>query len=572
MKIRKINALITACIIAGSIGTSVYAQDKISLITQGSQVTVSLDNIEWAGKKISVFIYSTSDENGNPIDFSAVTNDVFLKAAVYADEFMADENGKADFSYLMRDDDISGNYCVSISLTDGTHEENAEYFYASSDERQEFVNEIKQAVISENINTLTEIFSREETDEKILESCGFLMEEYKNLSDDKKGIVLNRMIKLYSDDEVEAFNEALIVQILNDSQNPEAVFTKYSSYIGDYLFNNKNYTELKEEGKNSILSGVLATIDFESFADIEENVAIQAALTIVNVQESYASIFEKLEQNNDIFQLTMSDYNSLSDYYKSAVMKKMTSQNFKTVDELRNRFNTAVRDALSEQNKGSNGSSSSGGGGDGGGTSAIVQGDIINTMLGKDNQTPDVPEETVPDETVMFSDIDGVEWAREAIEKLCEANVITGTGDGKFEPDREVTREEFVKMLVNAMGFDVTDGNTGFADVENGAWYENYIKTAVDNGIVSGISENEFGVGEKITRQDMALMIFRALKLEENEDSEFADDADISDYAKTAVYAVKNAGIISGMGDNMFLPKAFATRAQAAQMIYLGTK
>ena len=571
MKIRKINALIIACIIAGSIGTSVYAQDKISLITQGSQVTVSLDNIEWAGKKISVFIYSTSDENGNPIDFSAVTNDVFLKAAVYADEFMADENGKADFSYLMRDDDISGNYCVSISLTDGTHEENAEYFYASSDERQEFVNEIKQAVISENINTLTEIFSREETDEKILESCGFLMEEYKNLSDDKKGIVLNRMIKLYSNDEVGAFNEALIVQILNDSQNPEDVFTKYSSYIGDYLFNNKNYTELKEEGKNSILSGVLATIDFESFANIEKNVAVQAALTIVNVQESYASIFEKLEQNNDIFKLAMSDYNSLSDYYKSAVMKKMTSQDFKTVDELRNRFNTAVRDALSDQNKGSN-SSSSGGGGGGGGTSAIVQGDIINTMLGKDNQTPDVPEETVPDETVMFSDIDGVEWAREAIEKLCEANVISGTGDGKFEPDREVTREEFVKMLVNAMGFDVTDGNTGFSDVENGAWYENYIKTAVDNGIVSGISENEFGVGEKITRQDMAVMIFRALKLEENEDSEFADDADISDYAKTAVYAVKNAGIISGMGDNMFLPKAFATRAQAAQMIYLGTK
>ena len=127
-------------------------------------------------------------------------------------------------------------------------------------------------------------------------------------------------------------------------------------------------------------------------------------------------------------------------------------------------------------------------------------------------------------------------------------------------------------MLVIAMGFEIIEGSTHFDDVTKGAWYESYINTAVVNNIVSGISETEFGVGEKITRQDMAVMISRALKLEESKDEKFSDDADISDYAKSAVYAVKSAGIISGMGDNMFMPKSFATRAQAAQMIYLGTK
>ena len=242
----------------------------------------------------------------------------------------------------------------------------------------------------------------------------------------------------------------MIVQLVNDSEDLEDVFTKYNTYIGEMLFENKNYKELKQTDKTSSLFKVLSDIEFNSFDDLAENIKIQAALTVVNVCESYASIYDKLSDNNDIFELSMTDYNSLSDYYKSEAMKKMTSQNFKTVDELKTRFNTAVRDAKTEQNKASQGSSSqsgSGGGGGGTGTSAIVSGDIINALQQKDDEKNDNPEQTIPDNVSAFNDLDGVEWAKEAIEKLCEKNVVSGTGDGKFEPNREVTREEFVKCL-----------------------------------------------------------------------------------------------------------------------------
>ncbi len=576
MKNKKVNALIIACVAAANVCASIYAEGKIEIATQGAQVTVNLDNIQWAGKEVSVFIYSKSDENNDPIDFSTITNDIFSNVVVYADEFMTDENGKAGFAYLMRDDDISGDYCVNVSLTNGEYEETAEYFYASADERREFIEEIGRALKNKDTDALSEIFKRSDKDEKILESCGFLIGGYKSLPDGKKSDVLERMTELYTDDEVEAFNEAVIVQTVNDSSNIEEVFEQYSSYIGDMLFDNKNYQELKQNNKDSVLLEVLSNIEFDSFEDIQENILIQSALTLVNVQESYANIYDKLQKNNDIFELSMTDYLSLSDYYKSVVMKKMTSQNFKTVDDLKTDFNNAVRDALSDQNESSNSSSSGSntGSGNGGRGNAIVQGDIINAVISQNKDQQDTTDQTIKDDVPMFDDIDGVEWAKEAIEKLCEAKVISGTGDGKFEPDREVTREEFVKMLVIAMGLEITEETTQFEDVVSDSWYEEYIKTAVENGIVSGISEYEFGIGKKITRQDMAVMIFRALNLDNSEDNndKFADDADISDYAKDAVYAVKRAGIISGVGDNMFLPKTYATRAQAAKMIYVGIK
>ena len=109
--------------------------------------------------------------------------------------------------------------------------------------------------------------------------------------------------------------------------------------------------------------------------------------------------------------------------------------------------------------------------------------------------------------------------------------------------------------------------------MDENKWYAPYVNTAADMGIVSGIEEDIFGVGEKITRQDMSVLIVRYLKQENCElngaaiDS-FTDDGDISDYAKDSVYALKNLGLINGMGDGSFMPRANATRAQTAQILY----
>ena len=92
------------------------------------------------------------------------------------------------------------------------------------------------------------------------------------------------------------------------------------------------------------------------------------------------------------------------------------------------------------------------------------------------------------------------------------------------------------------------------------------------NKIVSGLSDTEFGPDICITRQDMAVILYNtalAMDFEMNaENADIADDADISEYAKNAVYALKNAGIINGYEDGSFRPKNNANRAEAAQMVY----
>ena len=102
-------------------------------------------------------------------------------------------------------------------------------------------------------------------------------------------------------------------------------------------------------------------------------------------------------------------------------------------------------------------------------------------------------------------------------------------------------------------------------------WYAEYIDIAAETGIINGIGNNMFGIGEDIKRMDMAVVIYNAALIggvEFNTDSEkFVDDSDIADYAKTAVYALKSIGVINGKDGGKFEPNASATRAEVAKII-----
>ena len=134
-----------------------------------------------------------------------------------------------------------------------------------------------------------------------------------------------------------------------------------------------------------------------------------------------------------------------------------------------------------------------------------------------------------------------------------------------------VKREEYLKMLINAAKVTGTKHQTVFSDVVNGAWYEKFVALGVENGIVNGQSENNFGIGMNVTREDMAVMMYRALRDKVSMTSEgaqsFTDASNISEYAKEAVACMQNLGIINGMDDGSFSPKENATRAQAAVCI-----
>ncbi len=177
------------------------------------------------------------------------------------------------------------------------------------------------------------------------------------------------------------------------------------------------------------------------------------------------------------------------------------------------------------------------------------------------SEKPEQPENP----TVTLTDIKG-HWAEEFITNLVNLNAIKGYPDNTFKPNNNITRAEFATVLVK--GFKLEQkGSKVFADTTN-HWAKDFIATAAANGIVSGYDENTFGPNDLITREQMAVMIAKALKIDvEDSNITFADKEKVSSWAKNAVAASAEKGIIKGYPDNTFKPLGKATRAEAVTVI-----
>ena len=129
-----------------------------------------------------------------------------------------------------------------------------------------------------------------------------------------------------------------------------------------------------------------------------------------------------------------------------------------------------------------------------------------------------------------------------------------------------MTREEFVKILVLAMDLADDSPCENFSDVDEQAWYAPYITSAVNKGVINGQGEGIFGVGQIVTRQDMAVMLYRTIvkKDAHESSSEFSDIDTVSEYAKEAVKYMNATGILNGYEDGTFRPFNPVTRAETA--------
>ena len=175
----------------------------------------------------------------------------------------------------------------------------------------------------------------------------------------------------------------------------------------------------------------------------------------------------------------------------------------------------------------------------------------------------------------LFTDIGKASWAREAINGLAAAGVINGKSDTEFAPNDNVTRAEFAKILMGTFGLASNAYTTSsFRDVPTDAWYFEYVESAYNLGIITGVGNGTFAPDALITRQDMAVMVARAAEMagktisEVSEAKDFADSGNIADYAKAPVDTLVKGGVINGMSDTEFAPLANATRAQAAKILY----
>lgn len=178
------------------------------------------------------------------------------------------------------------------------------------------------------------------------------------------------------------------------------------------------------------------------------------------------------------------------------------------------------------------------------------------------------------DSSEMFNDVDSDRWYKEYVDYVVTNNIFNGMSETDFEPDTAMTRAMFVQVLANLEGVDTEnrDVDTVFSDVPSGKWYAPSVKWANENGIVDGVSRTTFEPNAGVTREQMCVLLvrfanYKGLTLNEAVAPKvFSDDANLSNYAKDAVYACQRAGIVSGMTETTFDPKGSATRAQVAKI------
>ncbi|REK74507.1 hypothetical protein DX130_18220 [Paenibacillus paeoniae] len=178
---------------------------------------------------------------------------------------------------------------------------------------------------------------------------------------------------------------------------------------------------------------------------------------------------------------------------------------------------------------------------------------------------------------LTFSDVAN-HWAKDAVNDMGSRMVIEGTGDGQFNPDRDITRAEFATILVRGLGLKLENGSTSFSDVNTTDWYNSAIQTAHAYGLIDGYNDGTFRPNDRITREQAMAIIAKSMKLTglwdklnaqsaEETLRPFVDAAAVGSWAKNGVAEVVQAGIVSGRSATTLAPKGYMTRAEVAAAI-----
>jgi hypothetical protein len=183
---------------------------------------------------------------------------------------------------------------------------------------------------------------------------------------------------------------------------------------------------------------------------------------------------------------------------------------------------------------------------------------------------------TVLSSTKTFADVNK-HWAKDDIELLASKLVVKGVTGSTFAPNSDITRAEFTALLVRSLGLTAIEGSATFNDVKSSDWFAGAVGAAVKAKLVDGFNDNSFKPNATITREQMAVMVARAISAAGKKVdptaaasdalAKFKDKASISSWAKVAVAQSVEANIIFGVTDQTFVPSANASRAQAVVML-----
>jgi hypothetical protein len=173
-----------------------------------------------------------------------------------------------------------------------------------------------------------------------------------------------------------------------------------------------------------------------------------------------------------------------------------------------------------------------------------------------------------------FDDLNDYAWAKKQVELLASKGIIQGTTEAAFAPQEDITRADFILLLVRALEL-TAQADSNFDDVKSDDYYYEAVSIAKKLGITNGIDGSHFNPNASITRQDMIVMLNRAMAAAKRDSAKgtksdlnvFQDSNDISPYAIDSVSSLVKSRIIEGNNGKIH-PFDHTTRAETAVVLY----
>lgn len=545
-QIKKLSKIITVPISLAVALTGISAFAKTSQ-TGDFEITSSGSISAKNGEEITIDVYYPDKTYTDLLN--ADIGD-YTKILLRRDQTTVGERGKYEFKFKVGNIP-TGEYTVRISKTNAKTADDVvveKLVYSNPNDYKTAVEALNKAASVIELKNIIDTYSMalgidlsNETDsDAVLTIMLNSVKAEKLKSDDAKSVQncfnLSKLVAELNSSKTENINNKITVLDLSKC-GLDGYYTK--SYVNEDV--QKNLTS-RVSGKN-----------FDSIPKLYKSLCEQFVLAVVEKSGSNSAIKEVIDGFSEEIGASVSGFSERN-------LSELSGQNYNDY--------SALKSAIDNIKSSNSGSPSSSGGNRGGGSGGSIGGTKTYPTV-----VPDTDNKDIELNYYVFDDLEGVEWAREPICKLAEMGVLRGKEYRLFYPNDNIMREEFVKMLTVAYKLNIENKTAKFTDVNADDWFMPYVAAALENGIVNGVSDDMFGTGQNITRQDLAVMAYNAaLKngVEFNTEGvqKFSDDDKISDYAKTAVYALKSQDIVNGIDGKNFAPRDTATRAEAAKILY----
>jgi len=167
-----------------------------------------------------------------------------------------------------------------------------------------------------------------------------------------------------------------------------------------------------------------------------------------------------------------------------------------------------------------------------------------------------------------YTDVDAGAWYADAVSYVTDNGLMGGTSSTAFSPEDAMTRAMLATVLYRAADTPAVTGTDDFTDTADGTWYADAVLWASRQGLVTGYGDGTFGTDDPVSREQIAAILWRYAGSPQAQDAQgFADEGDISAYAADAVDWARANGIVNGKENNTFDPQGNATRAEVSTIL-----